>query len=195
MTRIKTALPIVYFLAALTVPFAAAHAADQNPVEALKACARIDDASERNACYDELGKKALEEEAEPAAAAEPPAPEAESATPAAAAPVVAESVAEPAPQPAPQPAAKPSPEDNPALQDKDAEKKKPIYGHVKACQQASDGNWFFILDNGDVWKQSGGKKKRFDDCDFDVVFRKDFFGYKMTIDGVEEPVRVRRHKR
>ncbi len=70
----------------------------------------------------------------------------------------------------------------------------PIRGHVKSCQEASDRRWFFILDDGEVWKQSGGRTRRFKDCDFDVIIRKDVFGYKMQIAGDDQKVRVKRHK-
>jgi hypothetical protein len=71
---------------------------------------------------------------------------------------------------------------------------RPIHAHVRTCQPARDNRWFFIMNSGEVWKQSGGKIRRFKDCDFDVTIRKDVFGYTMEIAGDDNTVRVRRHK-
>ena len=187
MTHARVAISIVLSVTMLSFAFEDSESADLSPVEALKACARIENTDERVACYETLGERVLDEEAvvaeSPADVAPPPAAELTAAElPAVAAPVAA--AATPAEIAA----------TNPALHSDEDEKKKPIYGHVRSCQEASDRNWFFILDNGDIWKQSGGKKRRFKDCDFDVVIRKDIFGNKMTIAGDDQTVRVRRQK-
>jgi len=192
MAPIKLATYAAICLTPMVFAVSASQAADVDAMDALKACARIEDANTRNTCYDDLGKQALAEETE---SAEPSPVAAEVVTETA---VVAEVAAETAAETAvvaeaaaTSPAEKAA--ENPVLLATEDDKKKPIFGHVRKCQEASDRRWFFILESGEVWKQSGGKTRRFSDCDFDVVIRKDIFGYKMTIDGDEDTVRVRRH--
>jgi hypothetical protein len=181
MTHIKLAISVVIGITILTFSFNAPQAAGKDPLEAIKTCARTVDADERIACYEDLGKRVLDEEA--AATARPMV---ETPVAASAATVGAAASAETPPV-----------ETVAAGNSMDTsvdEKKKPIPGHVRSCQQASDKRWFFVLDNGDVWKQSGGTIRRFSDCDFDVVIRKDLFGHKMSIEGDDKTIRVRRHK-
>ena len=64
-----------------------------------------------------------------------------------------------------------------------AAKKKSYRGHVRSCGQMSDNRWYFVFDRGQMWKQSSDWIHRFKECDFDVTITKDFFGYKMKIDG------------
>jgi len=49
------------------------------------------------------------------------------------------------------------------------------------------------FDNEQLWKQSGAGRYRFSECDFDVTITKDFFGYKMKIDG-GKTLRVKRER-
>jgi len=172
MTHTNVATSIVIFVTILSFPFNVSQSEETDPIEALKSCARTANTEDRYACYDTLGKRVLGEEAE---LSESSAVSAEA--PAVVTVVVAETAAE----------------EN-VFKSVEDEKNKPIYGHVRSCQQASDNRWFFIFDSGNVWKQTGGKSRRFEDCDFDVVIHKDFIGYKMTIDGDDQRVRVRRHK-
>ena len=157
MIRIKRTVFLVLGATLLEVSISVSHAAERNPLDELRECARTEDSEKRIACYEALGKRVLDEEVE-SEDSMPPATVVE----------------------------------NPNLEEDD--EYKPIHGHVRSCQQASDSRWFFILDSGDVWKQSGGRARRFKDCDFDVTIRKDVFGYKMTIAGDDQTVRVKRHK-
>ncbi len=168
---------------------AAVAAADiDETIDELKRCARIADTPARVACYEALGRRVLADE--PVAAPVPV--ESKKAPPAPPAPV-----AEAAP---PEPAAAPVAPSIPAElgQPKKEEKKKreePVAyrGHVRSCRETIDGIWYFTFDNGQVWHQSGRGHYRFDSCDFDVTITKDFFGYRMAIDG-GKTLRVRRQR-
>ena len=70
---------------------------------------------------------------------------------------------------------------------------KSYRGHVRSCGQLSDDRWYFVFDNEQLWKQSGAGRYRFRECDFDVTITKDFFGYKMKIDG-GKTLRVKRER-
>lgn len=142
-----------------------------DPLDELKRCARTENRDERIACYEALGQHVLEQEV--------------SAAPA-------------APEPAPAPAAQAGmPDDLGKASEAKAEKKKkkeaPLLGagRVNRCRLSRDDLWHFYFDNGQVWRQSGDARYRFEDCDFDVTITKDFFGYKMKIDG-GQTIRVRR---
>jgi hypothetical protein len=166
MKSIYLAVLCILMTGVLPISSTASWAAGLDPIDELKECARIDKEKTRVACYEALGERVLVEDSVASVAEIPAVP-----TEAAAAPVATAAVDE-------------------EVDDKD----KPIHGHVRKCQAARDNRWFFIMDSGEVWKQSGGKTRRFKDCDFDVIIRKDFFGYKMTIAGDDESVRVKRNK-
>jgi hypothetical protein len=165
MKQIKPVVLLFLGVTILSVSINGTQASEPDPIDALKACARMENTKKRVACYEALGKQVLGEEIA-ASATETVAPAAEE--PAAAA------------------------VESPAVDEDD--EYKPIHAHVRACQKASDNRYFFILDSGEIWKQSGGRTHRFKDCSFDVTIRKDVFGYKMTIDGDDKTVRVKRHK-
>ena len=63
--------------------------------------------------------------------------------------------------------------------------------HVRSCRQNWDGLWIFVLEDGQAWIQRGRKRYRFKECDFDVVIKKDFFGYTMDLEDGRS-VRIRR---
>lgn len=74
------------------------------------------------------------------------------------------------------------------------EQEKGYRGHVTDCQQAADRRWFYIFDNGQVWKQVDRRKRRHRDCDFFVTLTEDNFGYTMVIDGQDSKIRVDRRR-
>jgi hypothetical protein len=76
---------------------------------------------------------------------------------------------------------------------KEGKEKKTYRGHVQSCGQMFDNKWYFVFDNGQVWKQSSRGSYKFEKCDFDVSITKDFFSYKMKIDGGKS-LRVRRER-
>lgn len=69
-------------------------------------------------------------------------------------------------------------------------------GLVTSCKQSHDGRWFFIFENGQVWKQSNSdrRSRRYKNCNFPVTIKKDGFGYKMNIQELSRELRVRRIK-
>ena len=164
MKHSRIAISIVVCVTIWSLPSNDAQSAELNPIEALKSCARTENTDERYACYDALGKRVLDEGTE----SSEPAPVATA--------VAAEAAAE-----------------KPAVVSSKVETNKPIYSHVRSCQEASDGRSFFILDSGEVWKQTSGQTRRFKDCDFDIVIRRGLLGYKMTIERDDKTFRVRRH--
>jgi len=171
MKHINRTVSIILGTTILSLSMNDSMAAESDPTEALKACARTENTDERVACYEELGKRVLADELDVAGI-----PEAAAAS-----------------MPDAQTVSVEAPVESGDADSEDYEY-KPIRAHVRSCQEASDKRWFFILDDGEVWKQSGGRTRRFKDCDFDVTIRKDLFGYKMEIDGDDKTVRVRRHK-
>lgn len=196
-------------------------ASEIEALEELKNCARTPDNAVRIACYEELGKRVLGEEsikaaevavveagvAEPAVVEpevlepdviEPEAVELEVEEPAATAPLAAAAavtetrVVETV---SPEPESERLPDD---LGIEKKEEKKPAEkqsyrGHVQSCGQMSDNRWYFVFDSGQMWKQSSDGTYRFRECDFDVTITKDFFGYKMKIDG-GKTLRVKRER-
>lgn len=67
-------------------------------------------------------------------------------------------------------------------------------GKVVSCKQSYDKRWFFIFDNGQVWKQTDRRQRYFKNCDFFVTLTEDGFGYKMFIEGKKSKIRVKRTK-
>ena len=78
--------------------------------------------------------------------------------------------------------------------DKVKDKKKVSRGSVVSCQKSRDGKWFFVFDNGQVWKQTDRLKRRYKDCSFNVTISEDGFGYKILVDGEKGPIRMRRKR-
>ena len=168
MTRSITA--IFTLLIMVSTPAGIAQSAD--PVEELKACARMADPHARFACLDDLGQRVLGEEP----AYKEPAQE-EVAQP------EAETTATPT-------NAQPLPEDLGVSESKTVN----YSGMVTSCRQGHYGDWYFTFDNGQVWKEVNNRNRRFKECEFDVTITKDRFGYKMRIDAIDETIRVRRNR-
>ncbi len=80
--------------------------------------------------------------------------------------------------------------------DKRDDAKQVNRGRVTSCKKSHDGRWFFIFDNGQIWKQANLDRpaRRYKACEFDVVISKDTFGYKMFIEKLSRKVRVKRLK-
>ena len=53
-------------------------------------------------------------------------------------------------------------------------------GLITSCEKGRYGDWYFIFENGQVWKVVGSRKPRFQECNFYVTLETDGFGYKMT---------------
>ena len=67
-------------------------------------------------------------------------------------------------------------------------------GHVTSCKKSSDRKWFYIFENGQVWKQVDSRKRRHKECDFWATIVKDSFGFKMIIDGQQGKIRIDRRR-
>ena len=137
--------------------------------DALRECGEIADAKARLACYDAIAATPAPSQvvAPTQAAAPTPSVPAETPKPASAAPVAA--------------APSKSGSDNDTWQ-----------ARVVRCQGASDGRYFFHLDNGEVWKQVKADRKSYKDCDFSITVTRDWFGYKMSTEDSKRPMRISR---
>jgi len=78
---------------------------------------------------------------------------------------------------------------------KDPEEQPRYASHVTACKESiQSGQYYFTLDNGQVWKQSNYRRLGFKNCDFDIEISKGTFGYQMYIPSKDRSVRVARVK-
>ena len=71
-------------------------------------------------------------------------------------------------------------------------KAKSYAGRVTSCKKSADRRWFYIFENGQVWKQVDRRKRRHKECDFEVTLTEDSFGYVMRIAGQDSKIRVDR---
>ena len=153
----------------ITVLSVSAIAQSVDPVEELKACAKMTDRDARFACFDKLGERVLREES----ADKNP---------------TREEVAQPEAVTAEASNVQPLPDD--------LGKSSGINysGLITSCKKGYYGNWYFIFDNGQVWKEVNKRNLRFKECNFNATITRDAFGYKMQIDGVDKTIRVRRNQ-
>jgi hypothetical protein len=145
-------------------------AQSSDPIQELMTCARTTDRDARLACYDDLGERVLRAEASGTASAR------EGATASTATDTDEQSL--------------PSDLGFP----KHEEKLDTYSGKVMSCQKGRFGDWYFIFDNGQIWKDVGNSWYHFKDCNFDVTITDDSIGYKMTIDSLDRTLRVKRHQ-
>jgi len=139
--------------------------ADENITDEVVRCAAVDDASLRLACYDKIGGR---EDLAPASASLPA--------------VVAPTA----------PTDGIGSEQLPKNAKQKEEAKGPVPARVTRCTKDALKIYHFYLDDGQIWKQVSDKRLYFKECDFDVVISKDFFGYKMQVDGEKSRFRVKR---
>jgi len=158
------------------VSLIAAPAQSQDLGKAITSCSSITEDDARLTCFDALA--AMMGEEVPVAAVET-AP-----TAAAAAVVVAATAA-------------PLTDDigKERVDPKDPEEQPRYASHVTACKESiQSGQYYFTLDNGQVWKQSNYRRLGFKNCDFDIEISKGTFGYQMYIPSKDRSVRVARVK-
>lgn len=180
--------PTMRRLAAVALLLVGARVAAQEPADFAR-CNAIDDATERLACYDTVSGRTMPS-AEPAAAAEPKAAPAPAA------------VSEPAATPEPAAAAvdaKPVTdltdevgEEQLDRPDRPTEEPTLVRGTVTDCKRDASDKYYFYFDNGQVWKQKNSARMQRRSCFFGVTIEKDFFGYKMRIDGEKSEIRISR---
>jgi hypothetical protein len=209
-------------LFAIGLGAAAAIAQAIDPMEELKACAKIEDAGARTECYDTLGKQVLNEESggttiasETSEAPEPAAPEETAPEAAAASASVSSTVvaATPALEPEPATAAAATAAVAAVAADSEAGSAQPLpddvggqrfeenpgeeyLGEVVSCDQNAEDKWVFTFESGQVWKQVSSRRVILDDdaCQFRATVTKDFFGYKLQIEGEKGKIRISRLK-
>lgn len=165
MARSSTAISICLMAMFTSSGFAQSVATDED----LKNCARLTDQDARLACFDDLGKRVLGEEL----ADEKPSQDEK---------VEPEAATEPATT------TRPLPADLRALEN------ARYSVQITSCQEGQRGGWYFIFDNGQIWKEVNNRNLRFKECDFQATIWKDVFGYKMQIEGEDRTIRVRRHR-
>lgn len=151
-------------------------------------CAAIGDDTARLACYDAVASVApAPVPAKPNGPSAAPAAVAATATAAAVPAVAEEAVVEKAP--------------GPLTDDVGKERVKgadrgdnPQYSAVVTrCEESpSSGQIYFIMENGQVWKQSNYRRLSLRNCQFEVTLTKDAFGYEIYIPEKDRTVRVSR---
>ena len=187
---------VIVLLAVGMPALCAAQAADE-----LSQCSRLEDDTERLACYDVLSGK----DVPTAGAPESQAPAPAETNPAPAAREEATSVEAPAATPAAGVAAAGAAASDaeadagdyaPLTDDVGAEAPefRPVRTRVTDCRKDHSGKYYFFFENGQVWKQRDSSRLYFRDCDFEVTITKDFFGYKMQVAGEDGETRIGRIK-
>lgn len=163
--------------------------ADDSLPEELQRCALLAEAAERLVCYDALAVRS--------ASTSTVMPDTAEAPPVEPVPVVQSSEA---PAPATVSAAEPAvvkslddigAETLPrAVAEQDDELQ--VRARVTRCEKDARNKYYFVFENGQVWKQVSDKRLRYRECDFEVTITKDFFGYKMQPDGEKGRIRIDR---
>ncbi len=168
-------------LALCVTPVPASQAQSLDPTEAIQTCAaeRADEA--RLACFDNLAQQLRYDEpvADVQAPEAPPEPE----------PAVAPAVTTAATETE----APPMPDDLGGSSFEEQETNGFI-GTITRCEKGHYGNWFFYFENGQIWQEVNIKNHRFKDCNFNATITKDFFGYRMQIEGMDKKIRVKRNR-
>ena len=155
-------------IAALAV---AAQAGAQDS-EDMAGCAELEGADARLECYDEVAGRSNSPPPNPEAAEKEPT---DTAPPSAPVPLTQDVGAE-------QLAGKHRPEGEPEI----------VHGKVTECKKDASNKYYFVFDNGQVWKQRSTARLPVGECDFPVTITKDSFGYKMQIDGEGKKIRIGR---
>ena len=164
------------FVLSLAACISASVAQSADYVDELKACTNVTDRDARFACYENLGKRALEDES----ATEKPS--AETMVQSEAAVPVAKGTTTNA-------AALPDDLGNTSFKDPTQHR-----GLITSCKKNADEQWYFYFDSGQVWKQVDGRRHHFRECKFFVTITNDGLGYKMQIDGDKSKVRISRRR-
>lgn len=160
-------------------------AQSEGAIEQLKACARMNNPDNRFVCFEELGRRVLGETSSDQQSIRQQAARPEDVTPPPT--IIVESVPEIA-------ESVPDKSNVPTLgNDQDPESVE-FRGMLTSCQQGHFGDWYFVLDNGEVWKEVKRRKRRFEDCNFEVTITKDFFGFNLQIEALGKTIRVKRYK-
>lgn len=173
-------------LAVMVMPIAiAVPAQSQDLAKELKRCASIAENDARLTCFDAVA--ALMVDGQGAEDVVAPGVAAAATAVVAAEPVVASAAAGPVPLT--------DEVGKERIESKKADEREKYSSRVVACQKsAQSGQYYFTLDNGQVWKQSNYQRLGFRDCAFDIELAKGSLGYKMYIPSKDRSVRVARVK-
>ena len=140
--------------------------ADSAVDDGIARCALINDASPRLACYDELaGRK----DSTPAAVVLPSTPSPPAAVPSD--DLGAEAL---------------------GRKEKKDDDEAPVQAKVVRCVKDVRKDYNFYMEGGQVWKQVSDKRLFYKECDFNVTITRDYFGYKMQVEGEKSRIRVKR---
>ena len=154
----------------------------------IQRCASIDETAARLACFDEIaGNQGLT--SQPAETPAEPGPAQEVQALPEATPGEASSTAD-------EPGSLTDDYGTEGLSKKDQpdEEEQAVRAVVTKCSKSSSDRYYFYFENGQVWKQKDDDRLYFKDCTYGVTITKDFFGYKMQIDGEKSKIRVSRVK-
>lgn len=174
---------LILLAMAIAMPAFAIAAGEETLVASLARCAAIDDDPARLACFDELAR-----DADRVPVAQAPATASEKTEPDA----VAGSAA-----PAAGTAIRPLTDDVGRGQVGDRsneDARDEVYtARLAGCEQAGPSErMYFLLDNGQAWRQSDSDRLRLEGCGGEVRISRDFFGYKLYIEDEDVTIRVRR---
>lgn len=189
--------------------FSEPSAHEEDAIEQLKKCARIDDQSVRAECFEILSRQLLAAEKKvnktPSSRTPARAVAAPASSPATSLGVTTKS-------PAAVTAASPSPKDSDPpipkavvpeadvpisgkrIAQEETNSEPPLNAVVISCRQDYYGKYSFNLDNGQVWKHVDDRRLHYRDCSFPVTIERTFMGYKMKIVDEKGSFRVRRMK-
>ena len=148
---------------ACTIVITALATAHAQDSDGMARCAEIENADARLACYDEAVGHGAEKESASAPSRSQPLP-------------LTQEVGE----------------EQLDLKMRTEREPESFQGRVIECKQDSSKKWYFVFDNGQVWKQRANARLTNRDCDFEVTITKDGFGYKMQIEGEGSKIRVGR---
>jgi hypothetical protein len=173
MVRIRKAV----VLGTVLVLAASVHGqADERPTGGIEQCREFTDAEARLACYDRIGEPVSGNHERTESSQEPEA--------------------EPHPSMI---GAKSEDSEYGALGDdtglpNEAEASKPILVTVSRCGEAANFNFYFYLDNGQVWRYTGAKQLRYRSCDGVAILVEDRLGFTLQMEGDSARLRVKRIK-
>jgi hypothetical protein len=187
----KSSKTLAWSVAALTLVFVAAglpRASAQDSVgAALNECAAIEDDAARLACYDALVAVQVDDQDDAGDVGTVTATTATTAV--VVADVVTDVVADDAP------ALLTDDVGRERIEPKSDDDQPRFAASVTSCQKSvQSGQYYFVFENGQVWKQSNYRNLSLRDCAFDVEISKTGFGYQMYIPSKDRTVRVARVK-
>jgi hypothetical protein len=149
-------------------------------VDELRACAMVPDREARFACYENLGRRALEEQP----ATEKSSAEMTARPEAAAAPAAKET--------ATNSATLPDDLGGSTFEEPSESAKEQYQGLLRSCKKSAGDEWYFYFANGQVWKQVDSHRLRHRECNFMATITRDRIGYKLQREGESTKVRVTR---